>query len=1049
MKKRIFCILLASLLLLGCVSFSALALTAEKEFIVNGSFEDIKSDGKTIKSWSVLNERNDYVSVENKAKDGEYAAKLVCPEESGNTRIIQKIEGLKPGGTYVFSAYVFAFSNKGFPFVKIEIGSQNNNSLQVQSKRWVKKEIKFTVPETHNAGHIYLGAYNGAEVLFDAVSIIGPEAGENDVPKKEEQTTVTTPTDTGTKEVVLDKIENRTPPTGAVESVPSPEFIEGRENILQNGDFENDENHIGPWHWGAYKTGWEENQKTLYVKNFGHNSQRSVQITNGEVGDLPYIRQQVELHSGGSYQVSMWIFSHAPEIMGSGQDCPIVFKLEFYSAEPSANSYLGEQTVRVSGGTGGKWMQVIHDFNAPPGTKVAQVYVRQYSQVGTFWVDNMFLCNTEVPDGISVTSDQVFYYSDHTSPGVATAEINADVFPELVGSPIDFRLTKDGTVLAEQKGVPTIDGKASFTYDIGLLTEKQEEYRIEASAGGHMNFWRIYKYDRPIYLGADGVFRKNGDEIRPIAAYNYVKKHWGYGLADAAINVGILSIPTNLEGEELIASMRASLDAAKEAGVYCLIATYTNMLPGGHEANRATTELLAANLHDHPALFGWMNMDEPFLHDSNPHDDLRNTYIAVRNNDPYHPVFTTEQGSLRDSGKYVDIFGVDPYPGDTRDPLSYPASMISNAVAAVDGTRPVYGVLQTFNWKKYWPSENDMRNMIYQNFLAGGAGLGYYKFTNASGDGKDLDETDLWPTLSYFAQNEAEDVYNAFVFDKYPIFSDTKNNEYWAVSFVKEELLHMVILNRKSEKQTVSLPLTSISESHSVGAFTAVCAHGGNRETISGNGTLSVTLEPGAAVVYKITPADASTLSGLSITRFHDLTGYGWAYDQILKLDEKEIINSISNHMFAPGRAITRGDFAMFLIRTLGLTAEVEASSFTDVLAGAHYAKEIAVGQALGILKGVGNGMYLPEAEISRQDLMVICARGMRYVWENGLTEGELTAFSDKDKVSDYAAADIAAMVNAGIVKGNADGTINPLGNATRAEAAVIMDRILTWAENA
>jgi len=111
------------------------------------------------------------------------------------------------------------------------------------------------------------------------------------------------------------------------------------------------------------------------------------------------------------------------------------------------------------------------------------------------------------------------------------------------------------------------------------------------------------------------------------------------------------------------------------------------------------------------------------------------------------------------------------------------------------------------------------------------------------------------------------------------------------------------------------------------------------------------------------------------------------------------------------------------------------------------FAKEIAIGKDLGILKGVGDDKFLPFAEISRQDMMVIAARGMRL--KKALDEGEptefLQSFSDNALIADYAVADIAAMVRAGIVQGNADGTVNPKGNTTRAEAAVIMRRIDNW----
>lgn len=48
--------------------------------------------------------------------------------------------------------------------------------------------------------------------------------------------------------------------------------------------------------------------------------------------------------------------------------------------------------------------------------------------------------------------------------------------------------------------------------------------------------------------------------------------------------------------------------------------------------------------------------------------------------------------------------------------------------------------------------------------------------------------------------------------------------------------------------------------------------------------------------------------------------------------------------------------------------------------------------------------------------------------------------------MADWAVLDVASMVRLGVVRGNADGTVNPLGNTTRAEAAVIMNRVLSWA---
>ena len=76
--------------------------------------------------------------------------------------------------------------------------------------------------------------------------------------------------------------------------------------------------------------------------------------------------------------------------------------------------------------------------------------------------------------------------------------------------------------------------------------------------------------------------------------------------------------------------------------------------------------------------------------------------------------------------------------------------------------------------------------------------------------------------------------------------------------------------------------------------------------------------------------------------------------------------------------------------------------------------------------------------EISRQDMMTLIARGMAL---KGKTS--MSGFSDVGSIASYAAESVEAMIANGLIEGNADGTINPLGNTTRAEAAVIMYRIL------
>lgn len=95
----------------------------------------------------------------------------------------------------------------------------------------------------------------------------------------------------------------------------------------------------------------------------------------------------------------------------------------------------------------------------------------------------------------------------------------------------------------------------------------------------------------------------------------------------------------------------------------------------------------------------------------------------------------------------------------------------------------------------------------------------------------------------------------------------------------------------------------------------------------------------------------------------------------------------------------------------------------------------------LGIVKGFPDGTFLPNSSLTRQDFFQIVYALMTTgcYWDpNTVNAGDLTAFSDHEAVSNYAVAASQIMVSIGVVKGNADGTLNPKGTTTRQEALVM-----------
>ena len=175
---------------------------------------------------------------------------------------------------------------------------------------------------------------------------------------------------------------------------------------------------------------------------------------------------------------------------------------------------------------------------------------------------------------------------------------------------------------------------------------------------------------------------------------------------------------------------------------------------------------------------------------------------------------------------------------------------------------------------------------------------------------------------------------------------------------------------------------------------------------------------------------------------FTDLGNYSWAKDSIYTLKNKGIISGISDTNYAPQNNIKRGDFILILTRMLSVNTSFE-SNFTDVPQNMYYYNAIGSAKAAGIATGDGIN-FMPENTITREDIITLAYRAFL---SNGYIEqiddlSSLDAFSDKEHISEYAKTAMASMVKAGIIQGS-DGKVNPKGNATRAEVAVMCARLL------
>ena len=191
-------------------------------------------------------------------------------------------------------------------------------------------------------------------------------------------------------------------------------------------------------------------------------------------------------------------------------------------------------------------------------------------------------------------------------------------------------------------------------------------------------------------------------------------------------------------------------------------------------------------------------------------------------------------------------------------------------------------------------------------------------------------------------------------------------------------------------------------------------------------------------------PGGGNQGSTLSI-KFEDLNSVQWAYSAISELYERKIISGKSETRFAPNDKVKREEYAKMMVDMAGIEIDNSTNAFSDVKSDAWYKGYVNTAFKNGFASGIGNGVFGTGMEISRQDMCVMAYNVIKKLGRE-IPSGELT-FDDAAEFGEYAKAPVAALNKAGIVSGVGGNKFNPTGSATRAEAAVIIYKLLQYLE--
>ncbi|TXK80368.1 DUF2252 family protein [Paenibacillus sp. N3.4] len=178
---------------------------------------------------------------------------------------------------------------------------------------------------------------------------------------------------------------------------------------------------------------------------------------------------------------------------------------------------------------------------------------------------------------------------------------------------------------------------------------------------------------------------------------------------------------------------------------------------------------------------------------------------------------------------------------------------------------------------------------------------------------------------------------------------------------------------------------------------------------------------------------------------FGDVTHH-WAKDDIERMASKMVVQGVSKDEFQPEKAVTRAEFASLIARTLGLKAVTSPTNrFTDVRSGDWFEGQVYAVVEAGIVGGYENQLFLPNQPISRQEMAVMIYRAMNFAgFDNSSRTGEKVAFADEKLFGDWAKEAISVIADKKIVEGVTSNHFDPTATATRAQCAVILNRMLS-----
>jgi alpha-tubulin suppressor-like RCC1 family protein len=183
---------------------------------------------------------------------------------------------------------------------------------------------------------------------------------------------------------------------------------------------------------------------------------------------------------------------------------------------------------------------------------------------------------------------------------------------------------------------------------------------------------------------------------------------------------------------------------------------------------------------------------------------------------------------------------------------------------------------------------------------------------------------------------------------------------------------------------------------------------------------------------------------GYNQVNFKDVVSDAWYAKAVSFIAAREITTGTGSGNFSPEAKLTRGQFIVMLMRAYAIAPDLNPQdNFADA-GSAYYTSYLAAAKRLGISAGVGDNMFAPEKEITRQEMFTLLYNALKAIGQLPQNDSGkvLSDFSDAEQIDAWAKDALNLLVRAGII-GGSNGKLSPLNTTTRVEMAQVLYNLL------